>query len=276
MIVFSRGENNSHSLVSIRRCIASTLESILTGYWIHGSDPFIFSDARKRRKTGMLVSEKALPRIPGIGSNVPDIYQAFCPNRKLFLSDLALRLGRMPKTYKLEGAYAPSMYIDLLKGDMFEKILPIDMIGIWRRMKRDHKRKFLFLRHLVGMGAAKKREEFSALLSAIHECLSEPHEDEEEEVDLQLSPEVASFLERYEDRSTYERLVERDVSLEQLLEEEMSDDFLSSFEDDGENDFPDDFEIIEEDEEEEEIESPPLNEVRRLVRFYNQLSRDPE
>jgi hypothetical protein len=273
MVSFVKEEQLGSSPKKIRRAISSTLESVLLKRWIPYSDPFIFYDLWRNRKSGYLISDKKLPRIFGHFYNLPSMFRAFCPNKRLFITELDLRLGSHANTYKDTDISGSGLEMILLK-DAFEIVLPNDLIGRWRSIKKVYKDYLSEIREILAEVPLNSRAEFKSALDTIEMIFENHHKDdfdpwENREHDHDLH----DFLERIEEENLLTSLIGLEQDIDRLIDEES--DYYSILsdteveEDEGEVDF----EFDDSDYSEESVEEVSQNEVRRLVRYYDELTR---
>jgi hypothetical protein len=273
MVSFVRDVDVGHSDAKIRRCLSSTLESVLTARWMPGSDPFIFYELWRRRKSGYLISDKKLPRIQGNFYNLPRLFKAFCPNKRLFITELALRLGKHPTTYHETDISGSGLEMYLLR-DAFELVLPTDLIGEWRWIKNNCQGVLGEIRSILQGIFLESRPEFKSCLLTLKDIFEGVHKEDiyPDHEEIEADHDLHDFLERIEEENLLEAMIGLEQDLDRLLDEELDLDYMSLSEADSYEDNID-FQADVIDESEESFEEVPLNEVRRLVRYYDELSR---
>jgi hypothetical protein len=273
MVSFVRDIDVGVSQTKIRRALSATLESVLLSRWNPGADPFVFYELWRRRKSGYLISDNKLPILQGNFYNLPKMFKAFCPNKRLFITELGLRLGRHPNTYKDIEISGSGLEMILLR-DAFEVVLPPDLIGEWRRIKRDFQANLSEIRYIMSDVYLKERIEFKSFLKTVRELMeSFSDESDQEHSEYEIDHDLFDFL----DRIGEEELVQRMTGLEQTVDRLIDEESEWSYEAESlmDDDFADniDFDIDVDDDSEESVTEVPLNEVRRLVRYYDEMTR---
>jgi len=251
----------------IRKALSSTIQSVNDSRWYYYSDPFIFHDIWRRKKTGLLLSDKAIIKGRTL-AEPPPYFKAFCPNKKLFMAELCTRMQGEPIQYHEIYDQSTKYQLSRLK-DAFAEVLPTDLIGSWRALVRRFKKYRTWIRFFCGRKNLETREEFKAFISALEETLLDLESSEQQptyEEDSDVDGRVADLLIRFGDEQVYRRLIRSEYTLDELLDEEESDNFsLPSFEDGVLSDIEDEMNFVSEDDSDLE-ENPGLNETRRIQR----------
>jgi hypothetical protein len=229
LIVYKRGEGFENPYLRQRNQMASTIESLRTGTWYARSDPFIFYEIWKQKKSGYLLSDEGIPRILGSTATLPKDFRLFCPNGIIFAREFAVRTGRIPLSWH-NGPETISRYQMHLFKDALEFILPPDLIGEWREVKTLYKDKFSYLRAAISQLNLTKRSEFKAMMSAFREA--RPSLDHESSIDSGIEyhdENMLDLLERFEQADLYTRMISRVYNVEDLLDDEVifNSDLLS-------------------------------------------------
>jgi hypothetical protein len=265
IVVYKKSnESYSKSLTNIKKSIAATIDSIRTGQWYYRSDPFIFYDLWRRKKSGYLLSEEGIPNIQGRSYNLPVDFRVFCPNSTLFMREFAVRTGKIPLSWH-ESTNLISAYQMYMFKDTFEMVLPTDLIGEWREIKELYKKNFYQLRNILSTMNLKHKKSFKAFLGAARELLKEFEDYIPPEIET-VDDDILEVLERFEEEHLYEHYVSETYTVEDLLDDES--DLCYDFDDaESEESFPVlEFEEFEDDDSEYEDSDPGLNEIRRLAR----------
>lgn len=274
MVSFVRDVDVGTSQAKIRRALSSTLESVLLKRWNPGSDPFIFYELWRRRKSGYLISDRKLPILQGNFYNLPKMFKAFCPNKRLFITELGLRLDAHPTTYRDIEISGSGLEMILLR-DAFEVILPTDLIGEWRFIKTEYQTRLSSIRSIMNDVYLKDRNDFKSFLKTIQMIFEDQTDESPESLEDEYGHDLHDFLERIEEEQLFEKLIGLEQDIDRLIDEEsdwsIEEDLGSEISFDDEIDFDADLA----DDSEEALSEVPLNEVRRLVRYYDELTRFP-
>jgi hypothetical protein len=266
IVVYKRSsERTSRSLHEIRKSIAATIDSIRDQRWYYRSDPFIFHDFWRRKKSGYLLSEKAIPNILAMNYTLPVDFRVFCPNATLFVEEFSTRTGKLPISW-ISSTQLISPYKMYLFKDAFELVLPPDLIGEWRLVKSLYQRNLYQLRNVLSNMNLRGRKEFTSFLNAAKSLFFETVGTGHHEIET-VDEDILDILERYEEENLYTRLIQSVYNVEDLLDDE-SDSFPSSESDQGsEEEYPlQDFEEFEEGDSECEDNELTFNEIRRMAR----------
>jgi len=275
IVVYKRGVNYSRNISEMRGSIMSTIESLVSGdRWYARSDPFVFYDFWKRRKTGYLLSDVEIPSILGTTGTLPRDFRAFCPNSTLFAKEFAVRTGFLATEWRDNTSVNSEFQMHLYK-DTFETVLPIDLVGRWRKIKALWSRDFYLLRNIIGQVNLTNRREFLAALEAMEELYEEvqPRVVDDSKV---IDEDISYVIERFEDMSIYTRLIKEVYDVNDLLEDEglLYESEIDLDEDDDDYYPQEDFEFFEEGDIESEDDNIDLNEIRRLARSDLHPSND--
>jgi hypothetical protein len=274
IVVYKKSQNSySHTIGDIKKSISATIDSIRDKRWYYRSDPFIFHDYWRRRKSGYLLSEKGIPKLLGINYNMPIDFRVFCPNSTLFVREFAVRTGRVPISWN-ESTRLISDYQMYLFKDTFELILPPHLIGEWRDIKELYKKNFYQLRGILSSLNLRGEKEFKAFLRSARELLKEFADYEHPEPET-VDEDILEILERYEEDRLYEKFIASEYKVEDLLDDE-SDLFMYSEPDNDSESFSMcEFEEFEHSDSEAEDSDPGFNEIRRLAR-QGEMSLDQD
>jgi hypothetical protein len=266
IIVYKKSQNYSRSIWDLRGSIASNIESILSKRWHYRSDPFVFHEIWKRRKSGYLLSDEKIPSILGDTGTLPEDFRAFCPNAKLFAREIAVRTKSIPISFWADSHTRSDFSMYLLK-DAYELCLPTDLIGEWREIKELYSKNFYILRNILSGYNLINREEHKAFLYAAKSFFEEELRDKvPDRLSNRYSQDIMLVLERFEDEKVYTRLISREYTVEDLLSDEEAFASLRQSDDESEQLHLEDYEIFEDDGSEFEDENPGLNEIRRIAR----------
>jgi hypothetical protein len=260
--IASSGEN------SVRTSIARTLESIRTGIWFHGSDPFIFRDLWRKKKSGYLVTEGLMPNLRGgIEPILPPGFRAFCPNAELFKREFTYRTGKIPLSHKIPESFLSGGLQMHQFRDAFDSILPIHLKGRWRSLLHDHKIDIKYIRALLAENNLRSNIEFETAILTINQVLSKDsgYIDMGFESSDVIPIDYFRIFERFQDVRLSSKLINTEMTIDDLIAEGFDDFSESSFEEDSDY-LPDDLEVIQESEEDEDFEDLDLNELRRFKR----------
>jgi uncharacterized protein Veg len=265
IIVYKKTENTGRSIQSLRDSMASTIESIRDNRWYYRSDPFIFYDCWRRKKSGYFITEDEFPRDLSTIPKLPRDFRVFCPNAKLFTAELVSRTRVYPLEWSSETELISDFKMYQFK-DTFELILPTDLVGEWRDLKKTYKGQFSQLRGLLSSMNLVNRKEYSAFLYAARRCL-ETESGDIEEPSYRVDEDILQVLENFEEQLLYTSIIKGNYSVEDLLEDEEALDLFSPDFSQEESDCSiEDFEVLDSEDSEEEDYNPDLNELRRMAR----------
>jgi len=266
LLVRKREELSSYSPGSIRRKMSSTIQSLSEKRWYAGSDPFLFQDIWKRRKTGYLISDKPIIREERYG-NPPPNFKSFCPNKALFIAEFQSRTGKCPVEW-LEVIDIHSDYNMPDYKDAFDIILPSDLRGRWKDLKYRFRRFKSYLRYFLSLENLIHHHEFKQALEILETIMTEITESQEPSPSFEenLGIEVQDLMYRFSDESVFRSLIRSEYTLDDILDEEYDDYNLSELEDSVDIFSEADYEeyAAENDSEEEEDLIP--NEMRKIHR----------
>jgi len=240
LIVDKREGEISKSLPLIhRRIVANTIASVQNKIWVQNSDPFILGDLWRSAKSGYLISDNELRYRRNGVFEVPFLYECFCPNKRLFIAEIQTRTGRCPLEYVQYSPDHRDFHMYLYK-DAFEMMLPPDLIGRWREIKKRFKKHLFILRYLISLNTLRKREEFVSTLNTIENIQDDILEEDIPEELEELPESYEHFFARIDQSVYLERLIEDKLSIDDLLEE--SDiDYFSDSEEGSENEEKEDY-----------------------------------
>jgi hypothetical protein len=274
IMIYRKSDIEGRSLEHIRLAMASTVESIMSGGWYARSDPFIFHEIWTHKKTGYLLSNQKIVDYQAWHCKLPNLFRAFCPNKRLFWTELCTRTQSYPSGFK-EYEISESEYQMYMFKDAFDLILPPDLKGKWRLIKVRHKKHLNIIRNILSGFNLTTRTMLKVALDTIEEVLQPQKSEEEEEVILHSPHDVRDFLERFEDESLYRRVIASEYTIEDLLDSESEDSLFYQDVSGSEMEVIDEgIEALIDDDSETEDDEPPLGTVRRLVRHFNQLTRN--
>jgi hypothetical protein len=264
MVVYKKSEYMGKPLLDIKGTIASTIESIRSGRWYYRSDPFIFYDFWVRKKSGYLLSEKPIPKLLRANYALPKDFRVYCPNATLCLREFAARTGRTPLSWYEDSDLNQDYSMYMFK-DIFELILPVDLIGKWRNVKSLYQRDLHVLRNIMQGYNLITRKDFSVFLSCAEEFILGFTGNLHHEVET-YDEDVLEMLERFEDTQVYTAIISSTYNVEDLLDDE--EIFLTRDSDKSSSDnFEyEDFEEFLDSDVESEVSDLDLNEIRRLNR----------
>jgi hypothetical protein len=266
IVYYKKSEDTSYSIVRLRDSMASTIESLESNRWYYRSDPFIFYEAWRRRKSGYIIADTAVPKLSGVGLKLPRDFRAFCPNAKLFACEMAVRTNSIPLSYTAETDMASDYQMHLFK-DAFENILPPDLIGDWRDIKIIYKDNLHVLRSLLSGVNLCSRREYKAFLYAARAFWDECPREVPTELNT-VDDDILELLERFEEEDLYTRLISDVYTVEELIEDDGYFNQFDSFSEESEiGRYGSDYEI-DSDDSEVDSEGVDLNEIRRLGRNY--------
>jgi hypothetical protein len=268
IVVYKKSDMaTSRSLFDLRKSFAATIDSIRDGRWYYRSDPFIFHDLWRRKKSGYLLSEKNIPKLIGGNYNLPFDFRVFCPNATLFVREFAVRTGRVPISWKKSTELLSEYKMYMFK-DILELVLPPDLIGEWRDVKELYKKNLYQLRNLLSGMNLRSRKEMKAFLVAAKRLLDEFSDYYHQPVET-VDEDILDILDRYEEENLYAHIISDTYRQEDLLSDEEVYNQPLSDEDDSEGYVLEDFEMFEDDDSEVEDSDPGFNEIRRIARQSN-------
>jgi len=259
-------ERTGKTLPDSRKSIAATIDSIRDKRWYYRSDPFIFHDFWRRKKSGYLISEKSIPNILRSNYTLPVDFRVFCPNATLFIREFAVRTGRLPLSWSENSNLISEFKMYLFK-DTFEIILPPDLIGEWREVKNLFKKDLYQLRNILSSMNLRGRNEFKAFLITA-KALYEREFQQHSPPDLYtVDEDILQILENFEEENLYSHIISDVYTAEDLLDDEGIYDLAdSSFSDEDSEYSLEDFEVFDGDDSEAEDSDPGFNEIRRMAR----------
>lgn len=264
IVVYKKSERNySKSLQQSRKSIAATIDSIRDKRWYYRSDPYVFHDFWRRKKSGYLLSDRGIPKILGVNYTLPIDFRAFCPNATLFIREFAVRTGKLPISWN-ESTNLITEYQMYLFKDAFELILPPDLIGEWREVKDLYEKNFYQLRNLLSDWNLTCRKDFKAFMTAARALLKEYENYSPAEI-YSVDEDILELLEKYEEENLYERIIASEYTVNDLLDDEGGSLYDDSFSEEESQTY-EDFENFEEGDSEDEDSDPGLNEIRRIAR----------
>ncbi|WPV08068.1 MAG: RNA-dependent RNA polymerase [Verticillium dahliae ormycovirus 1] len=265
IIVYKKSDEiYRNSLEDLHKSMAATIDSIRSKRWYHRSDPFIFHQIWRRKKSGYLLSERKIPKLLAVNYALPIDFRVFCPNATLFIREFTTRTGRVPISWKPNLNLLTEYHMYQFK-DAFELILPPDLKGEWRDIKLLYKKNFYHLRNLLSQQNLYTRSQFKAFFRTLREIFEISFDNSHEQIES-VDEDILDILERYEEDMIYERLISNVYTQEDLLDDELDPLYFSDYDDDdSEQHSLEDFEILEDDSEAEDSD-PGFNEIRRLAR----------
>jgi hypothetical protein len=267
IVVFKKaGDATGKSLPNIKKTIAATIDSIRSGRWYYRSDPFAFFDYWKRKKSGYLISDKNIPTIIAENYTLPCDFRVFCPNASLFIREFAVRTGKLPMSWHESTQLNQGLKMYMFK-DAFQLILPPDLVGEWRDVKRLYSKSFYYLRNLLSDRNLTTRREFKAFIDSARQ-LYESYLGVEHQPVERYDEDILQILDRFEEENLYSEIISAEYTVEDLLDDEDIYHYSDQDEDydSDQSVVPMDYEVHAEDDSEDEDVDPGFNEIRRLAR----------
>jgi len=201
-----------------RRVLSCTIASIQNGYFFPNSDPFIFGDLWRSAKSGYLISDKGVRYRSRGFEEVPYLYECFCPNKKLFIAEIQTRLGRKPLSYHPIHMDHRDFFMYKYK-DILEILLPADLIGRWRKIKKMYSKHLFELKYILSQNALKNRHDYEKAMDIL-EIIYEEDLSQEYQDDYDNLPEgYEQFFARVDQNVYLEKLIEDKLTVEDLIEE---------------------------------------------------------
>lgn len=275
LLIIKKDELNIPSQNNLRRSLNRTLESIVGNRWIVGSDPFIFHDLWRRKKSGYLVSDKPVLReIRYV--NPPDFFRAFCPNKKLFIAEIQSRTGQRPVEFLPLIDQSSKFQMHQLK-DAFYNVLPSSLKGIWTSILKRFSRVKKNIRLYASSVTLLTEEEFKIFLQTLEQVLMDDLDLINRDISnkKEIPDDVVNLLRRFDDEEIFRSYIRKEYNLDDLLDEEYDADYDYEDDEDSSSDLHSPLynEEIEGEEDEDLEEYLDPSESRRLMR-YNEHTHD--